>query len=171
VECNAVLHEPRKASLSRPGIALVDMTVWELVCHLESAGWSPCVVSCRIEPFKLNGQAEKLFYIKRGNKTFTKTYLLALASAVRLRAAGVSEIPHFKQAGFYTDLLRQIGMSRGKGKSVKMLKFGTDDGRDDVDMQLTASVSKSAKTGARDDLGEGFNGPKPQRRTINQCIK
>ena len=69
-----------------------------------------------------------MIWCKRGLKTVNKNYLLGLVLCHRHSAAGVAEIPHLRSSTYYADLLRQIGIKRGKGRSKAPLALQADDG-------------------------------------------
>ena len=108
---------PKRAAWKRPGIALEECTVWELIIHLDVEGFSHTVKKTSKYDASFDPKAKeprKLWYSAPGQVTVARSYLLALAT-------GQHTVPHWHTAGFYDALL--AGVPYVKKSRRKKFKF------------------------------------------------
>ena len=87
---------------------IADRTGWELILMLERAGWRRGMIMDEAPaPFRI-ADPDRVWYLKRGNKTVNVGYLLCLNLADELGARGVLEIAHFKTDGYYAELQKKL---------------------------------------------------------------
>jgi hypothetical protein len=103
---------------NRPSIEIKDMSSWELLVHLDKAGWIHKKLCKRpkksdrllVEPIKKDevgqgGQDNRIWWTRAGAASSHK-YLLVLACIEKVFATvPISDIEHFQAASYYQALL------------------------------------------------------------------
>ena len=99
LDVSSSVGNPCRALKPRPGVALENQMVHELVLHLENLGWCKEVWSSAGEPpcLKLATVQPKVIYFKNNAKTVLRQYVLALANHDELRKRGRRKSDTFRK--------------------------------------------------------------------------
>ena len=117
---------------------IADRTGWELILMLERAGWRRGMIMDEApEPFRI-ADPDRVWYLKRGNKSVNVGYLLCLNLADELGARGVLEIVHFKADGYYGELQKKL-KTKARAKALA-IQFEGDLEIEDEQRSLEALV-------------------------------
>ena len=110
------LSNPKQALSPRAGVPLADMTAFELLCQLESDGWSLQVAARGVPCVPYRSVAEggvhcaKVIWAREGCQKVSQLYLRALQSA----AEHQQEVKPFKTEAYYQSLMSgEAGQERG----------------------------------------------------------
>lgn len=91
----------------RSGIALDEMTAWELVGHLDDKQWQKSVwfdKTCTPLPFDVKRGGPKVWYLSAAARNISRAYLMALA---RSSDTHTDKIHHFRKESYYKSLFRK----------------------------------------------------------------